>query len=396
MTTRSLCFWIGILSAFTTNAAPAHVRFYCESLRFGPATVTGSGESFTLELTSDQSLAEINGELVPLWDPTLPTHAAMFRISSPNWDTPIFGQIAFDMAQYKDENGNGYDDFFEVSQSVSATTFGLFTTPVDNGTVVATWSRAAGSRAGTCRLRMTGSKFGQLPDFTPDFEIIEYAGTFDYSRSRANTNTITGTLQLTQSDRSTNRLSGSLTLTRIATNRFDELIIAPGSLVDSNGTILTYSAGPLDRDTGLETNYFGFTDFDDGDPSTTTADYLPWVLSIDDTSDSNNNGIPDLSDDMDSPPPDGLELALNRAADELTLTLRGNAGQRITLQGATSLTAAEWTTVEMITLTSGAHVISIPIPSGSTRFWRAHLEEPADNGNELLRHPRRISPSRTE
>lgn len=308
----------------------------------------------------------MNGELAALYSTNLPTHGAFFRLDNPLTLDPITGQIAFDQAEPQDLNQNGFDDFFEVSQPASGTSRGLFETTVDRGTVTATWSRAAGSATGTCRLRLTGLEFGQWPEFTHTFELLEYAGNFVYSPG---TNTVTGTLNLAQAGTPANTLSGALTLARAATKSFDQLVLLPGSLLNSAGQVMLYDGTGLARDTSTKTNYFGFVTLVDGDLSTQTVDYFDWTLSIDDPNDSNGNGIPDLSDD-----PFAVEkrplLRLTMGPSQLLLSISGVSGRTYDLEHAAALNATEWTRRLSIALTNDSQVVILPLPDAATGFWR--------------------------
>src|SRR5262249_30989355 len=108
----------------------------------------------------------------------------------------------------------------------------------------------------------------------------------------------------------------------------------------------------------------------DGDPSTATADYLTWVISIDDTNDANHNGIPDFSDDPTAPPPQGPNLSLNRSSGQLLLGVTGTAGQSYTLQQTTTLSPTAWQPAGTVTITNSAQNVALPIPTVQTSFCR--------------------------
>ena len=106
---------------------------------------------------------------------------------------------------------------------MSGTTTGDYdASPFDRGTVKAIWSRAAGSKDGTCTLQMKSAMFGQLPDFVHAFEIIEFTGPLNYT---PDTNKVSGTLTLTQTGDSTSLLAGPIGFTKSLTNRFDKLTL---------------------------------------------------------------------------------------------------------------------------------------------------------------------------
>src|SRR5258708_5589964 len=111
--------------------------------------------------------------------------------------------------------------------------------------------------------------------------------------------------------------------------------------------------------------------FTDGDLTTPAPDYLAWILSIDDANDSNHNGIPDFSDD---PVVRQVRLALSLTATNLQVSLSGAAGTVCQVQQSPALPAASWQTVQTITLTNDPQVVSVPLPSTATAFWRAQVQ----------------------
>jgi hypothetical protein len=347
---------------------PAQVRLFCLSLWFPPAQTTIFGQTYTLELTTATGLAEINNELGPLFDNRLPTHGSFFRLHDPGFPFPLTGQIAFDLPQFTDDNENGFDDFFESAQGVeTSTTFGLFTTAVDRGNVIATWTRLPGSATGACRLQLIGDAFGQLPEFTHDFELLEYSGTLSYIPA---TNAITGTLELERTGNSTGSLSGNVRLTREPANPLNQAHFQGGSLTNSAGQEFRYVPSRIDRDQDLGTLYIGWFEFADGDPSTSAADYLDWFISIEDSNDSNGNGIPDLTDDPPAGPLDPPAIQLNRSGNQLVLSIVGAVGRTFYLEEAASLSTAAWTQTTTVSVTNDPHLVQLPMPETATRFWR--------------------------
>lgn len=368
---KNLSAFCGALVSYVTLAAglePARVSVYCTSLRF-EATAGGPGQAATLQLTTDPAFGEMNGELAALFDPRLPSHGALFLLDDPTLADQLFGQMFFDQPEPVDANGNGFDDFFEVGQGVSATTRGFFEVPVDTGTVTATWNRSPGSSVGTCRLELTTESFGDLPTFTPTFELLEYQGTLTY---HVNSEERSGAMALAQTGGPEQTLAGDFPLSQAQTNRFNLLVLREGALTNAAGQSLPFLSAVLERDETSETNYFGFLDFEDGDPATGTLDYLTWVLSIDDLNDSDEDGIPDLSDDARVQPPGGPTLAIRRSGGEVLLSIQGESGGVYDLQQTESLVPASWSSALSVTLTNAAQTVPLAEPGGSTRFWRLH------------------------
>ena len=366
---RFLIFGIGVLTcvSFHAHAAQtAQARLFCLSLRFQQGIYHGLLGDVTLDL-STISLNTPNGELEPY---TGPDHASQFHM----WDTFFEetiedGVLYLDVLAFTDANSNGFADFFEVSQAVSGVSTGAYFSPVDNGTVRASWSRPAGSKDGTCVLSFTSKTSGPLGDFTHPFELIEYAGTMNYTPAATN---VSGTLSLTQSGDGTSQLSGAFLFVKSGTNRFNELELQPGVWSNAAGA-LTYTNDTFRRDEIVLTNYYGYVEFDDGDLSTPDADYLIWFLSIDDSNDSNGNGIPDFSDDIGSANARPPLLTLTRGSTALSLSISGTLGRTHEVQQTTSLDLTNWTIVSSVTLTNDPQSVSLPLPTDATSFWRVRV-----------------------
>jgi hypothetical protein len=129
-------------------------------------------------------------------------------------------------------------------------------------------------------------------------------------------------------------------------------------------------ASRVERDADFATNYFGLFEFADGDPETTAADYLDWVISIDDPNDSNENGIPDLSDDPPAAPLDPPRLQMALAGNQVIMSIQGGGGRTFEVEESQSLAQLEWTSVLSVTATNEPHLVELPLPSTTTRFWR--------------------------
>src|SRR5207249_11881279 len=140
-----------------------------------------------------------------------------------------------------DSNTNAVPDFYEVSLAVPSTiTGGDYATDTDDGQVQATWSRAAGSKTGTCRLVLTSSQFGTLPDFSASFQVEQYPGTLRYTPGP---HIVPATLDLSQADRSSNNLGGLITFSKVPTNTSNELDFGPSKVNNALGQRLLFMAG---------------------------------------------------------------------------------------------------------------------------------------------------------
>jgi len=369
---RFLIFSIGVLTcvSFHAHAAQtAQARLFCLSLRFQQGIYRGLLGDVTLDL-STIGLNTPNGELAPTF--SSPDHISVFHMGdASSGETIEDGVLHLDVPAFTDANSNGFADFFEVSQAVSgASSMGTYDSPgVDSGTIGATWSRPAGTKDGTCVLRFTSRTLGPIGDFTHTFELIEYAGTMSYTPAATN---VSGTLSLTQSGDATSQLSGAFLFIKSSTNRFNELELQPGVWSNVAGA-LTYTNDTFLRDEAVLTNYYGYVEFDDGDLSTPDADYLIWFLSIDDSNDSNGNGIPDFSDDLGSANARPPLLTLTRGSTALSLSISGTLGRTHEVQQITSLDQTNWTTVSSVTLTNDPQSVSLPLPTDATSFWRVRV-----------------------
>jgi hypothetical protein len=348
----------------------AQARLYCLSLRFQQGTDQQSG-LYTLDLSTVDPPGSPNGELAPDYF-GFTSHYSGFRLYDGALDETIEGEIDIDAPLSKDVNQNGFADFFEVSQSVSGTTTGLLSIPLlgDSGTVKATWSRAAGSKDGTCTLQLTSRQFGQLPTFAHTFELIEYAGGLSYTPG---TNRVTGTVDLRQTGDPQNRLVGPVEFVKSGADPYNQLELQAGTWTNALSEQMTFLTDSYSREAKWPTNYFGYLEFDDGDLSTPELDYYDWGLSIDDLNDGDKDGIPDFSDDPGVVPPRTPTLGLALNGSSLTFTIRGTVGRTHELQEATSLVLKDWKTVKSLVLASDPETVTLPPPTEGVRYWRMRV-----------------------
>jgi len=344
-----------LLSSVICNGAlTAQARIYCWSLRFQQGHGTGG---VTLDLTTLSS--GFNGELAP-YDQY--SQWSWYELYYPYF-LDMTGTIFVDIPS-TDANGNGFDDFFEVSQGVSATTSGSYSDDygIGGGTVTATWNRAAGSKDGTCVFNLYDDTYGDLGDYTCPFELIEYTGPLSYTPG---SNTVTGSVNLTQTGNAGNYFRGPIAFTKSPTDRFNLLQLQTGAWTNALSQSLSYTNNWFSRDLPWFTNYYGLVKFADGDPTTGGADYRYWVLSIDDLNDSDHDGIPNFSDDPRRP-----VLTLTRGSTNLLLKISGDVGWPHDIQSVTNVASTNWQAVTSLTLTNDPQTVSLSIPTGP-KFWRA-------------------------
>ena len=143
----------------------ASVRVWCESLHFSQGQYAGD----TLDLSTIDGIP--NGELVPYYSRSL---ASGFTLDYSGM--PIYGTIYVGLPPFADNDGDGFDDFYQSSQAVYASTSGTYETAISRGTVTATWNRVAQSKDGSCVLNLVDNIYGSLGGFSHGFELLEYTG----------------------------------------------------------------------------------------------------------------------------------------------------------------------------------------------------------------------------
>ncbi len=360
---RFLVYLVVIASGFypfiARGAEAAKARLWCLSLRFQQGT-DSFGDTLDLSTISGSP----NGELTP--------YNGLTYISSFSLDIsglPVTGTLYLNLPPTVDLNGNGFNDFFEAALDVGAATTGSYTTGMENGTVTATWQRAASSKDGTCVLHLVDSVYGDLGSFRHVFELTEYTGPLVFNPG---SNSVAGSVNLVQTGNSTSQLQGPFQLVKVSTNRFSRLILQPGAWTNSAAQLLSFTNNLFRRDLPWTTNYYGFVEFSDGEPNTAAPDYLTWMLSIDDLNDANHNGIPDFSDDpVTAAGPRAAQLALVWGSTNLLISVSGAIGHLHDLQQSLSLPATNWQTIASVTLTNDPQAIPIPFSPTTPAFWRA-------------------------
>jgi len=350
-----------ILSLPFTPALPAaqtaQATLFCWSFRFHQGTGTFDE---TLDLSSIPGLP--NGELASWFSAY--THRSQFALDFGGF--PITGTLYLDLPDFADANGNGFDDSFEVSQATSGTSQGEYVTAIGGGTITANWSRAAGSKEGTCQLHLIDDTYGDLGNYRHTFEVLEFTGSLSYTPG---TNAVSASVNLTNA---ADQLLGPLSFAKFVINPHDSLELQTAFLTNSaQQTLSLFETTIFSWDTFLRTNYYGGVEFIDGDLSTAAEDYYSWELSIDDLNDSDHDGIPDFSDEPSAVvPPRRPRLSLARNQTDLLLTISGETNRLYHILENTNLASGSWTTNLSITLTNDPQTVSLTLPSGPTKFWR--------------------------
>ena len=348
-------------------AQVAHARAYCLSLQFNQGSEPFG--LYSLDLTTLDPA--VNGELGAFFFQSAYTHGCWINLNDEFLgDAPIPGAMVLDAPPFIDVDGDGFDDFFDVSHSVTPsgqnTSSGEFDFGAEFGTVEATWSRAAGSSSGTCVLVFRTNPFQSAYEFTHTFHLIEYTGEISYTPGTAN---VSGLLDLTGSANLEARLSGNLDFVKSVADPVGELQIQADILTNELGQEFQILGDTLFRDATWPTNYYGLLEFQDGQPATFEDDYYYWQISIDDLNDADADGIPDFSDDPQGPQPAAPRLAVNIGTTNILLTINGDTGRVHEILTAGSIDSATWQTNLTFTLTNNPRVISLSKPAATT-FWR--------------------------
>src|SRR5207247_11171152 len=112
--------------AFNSRAAQtAQARIYCQSLRFQQGVYHGLAGDTTLDLSTinqnnlgDPAFPK-NGELAPTFSD--PDHFSGFVLYDTLLDDVVLvGEIDLNTAIFADVNGNGFEDFLDVTEDGSA------------------------------------------------------------------------------------------------------------------------------------------------------------------------------------------------------------------------------------------------------------------------------------
>ncbi len=354
-----------LLAACPAPGVPgvAQATFTCLSPRF--QTGWDQNHLYSLDLTTTDPSGPANGELAPDNSGAY-SHSSWFLLRDPSGFDPAVGSIGLDVPYTADANDNGFYDFFEVAQPVSGTTSGSYSIPgvINNGTVSATWNRAAGSSRGTCVLNFQG--YGK---FTHTFDITEYRGPLPYTPGSPK---VLASMDLPQTGSPENRIGGELEFVKDALDPFNTLHLSSGSLTNSAMETLGFYQATFLRDIQWPTNYYSLVELDNDGDINTYYPYGLYLLSIDDPNDADNDKIPDFSDTVTVQPPRRPSLKLVYSAGTLSLTISGDVGRSHRIEQAQTWppTPAGWSAVQTVTLTNDPQVLTLTLPQSPPAFWR--------------------------
>ncbi len=352
-----------LLPAFAAHAGQtAQVRMDNQSIRMRPGTCNcGFSGVFHLYFSSfyteDVRLAD--GELHPVMQPAPASHGSYLILEDVSLATSVMA--AYLNVCSADGNGDGQNDFFDVNQGASCTATGAYPDPWGGGydQITARWSRNPGSGQGTCDITLNDPILGPLGPFHHTFELTEYKGTLTYVPG---SNTVSGTVMLSGVTTAT-QLAGGAEFMKSSTDRLNVLELQSGTWTRSDADPLSFDSANFTRDPSHPDTYVGQMTGADGG-------FRVWTVVIHDPNDSDQNGVPDLSDDPVVIAPRRPQLWLAADSGHLRLTISGEVGRTHLVQEAASPAGATWSTVQTLTLTADPQLISLPLPDSQTRFWR--------------------------
>jgi hypothetical protein len=357
---------------------------YCLSVKVGQGVSTPYGHAITLNYAARPDSAD---ELGPNWPPghheiVLPPDFA-YNSTLDLWDNyydySSYGTIYMNLPVDTDANGNRFPDFFEVSRATSVTTTDSFSyyDPqyhlYGSGSISAVWTRSAGQKAGTYRMTLTdydlGAYWGTMQG---TFEILEYTGTITYTPA---TNSVSATMTLAQTGAPANTFQGPIQFVKDPADWANTLTNLPGTWLNGSAQTCVFTNGYFFRNPSYPTNYAGYIVFDDdGDEYWTAYGYAIWVLSINDTHDTDGDGIPDFSDiPSATAPPRRPTISIARTSTNLLFTIHGDINHLHEIQQVPVITSTSWQPVVSVTLTNDPQVVPVAFPTGST-FYRVRAQ----------------------
>ena len=195
-----------------------------------------------------------------------------------------YGEIVLNLGS-TDINGNGIDDFCEKSLSFSNSVSGnWYSYDGTSGGLNGSITRNANSNGGTYTLTAYNTYVGNMT-LSGNFYVGTVSGTIDYSAKEKSVSIIYTSTFDSQSPPETLETTYEILDENIIKLNANELF--PSTVFTRNGN--TYSAVIV---------------LADGETDTSWPDYQKWLLIIQDTNDSDEDGIPDLSDFVDASPLD--------------------------------------------------------------------------------------------
>ena len=190
-----------------------------------------------------------------------------------------------------DSDGNGLPDVAQKNKAVNAAISGsgrmdwAYNGSSGPFTISGNLTRSANSQMGNYVMTVANS-LGSIT-YRGTWGLQYVSGTMTYQREP---NLLTLNLVSLGFDGSSNAVSGA---TSFIVNNPNQVSLPQVSLTNSEGEVISIYPAVLNRSGN---KYIGELQLVDGNPGSSWADYTGWVMEITDANDSNNNGVPDLSD----------------------------------------------------------------------------------------------------
>jgi hypothetical protein len=339
-------------------AGTAQIQLESNSLRMNPGTCScGPGTTWRLYFSTyfTDFPAMANGEIAPRQPGAGNSHWAYMILEDISmWAAVTYCEINLPLAE--DSDLDGVSDFLEPERSVFQVSTGTYVSDLGGGTLSLTWSRTGGSLQGACQIYMHDQVLGVNGPFNHTFELVAGSGTFNYTRTG---DTASGWVTLQDGNV---QLQGPMQLTRVNPDPVNQLSLA-GSTWTNTGTSLTFASTTLTRNPAVPALYKAQL----GAPG---PNYGSWNLRVIDPTDSDKDGIPDLSDSSTVQPPTRPAISLRRNGNKLELAITGDAGVNCGVQSSTTLTPDSWQTVKSFSTTNTATTVELDAPASGPLFWR--------------------------
>ena len=376
---KSPCLILAVLCAggLSALANEAAMSIASISIRTSSATATDLlGATYRLEFTSDLSEELIPNSFNGEWYATVGTvgYESFYQFENLETGEVGTGFLTIEIPNSGDANLNFLTDFFEVDQAVQGSTSGALESGPDPVPVSALWNRVGGSAGGVVQLTVP-VEFGEIL-FDIPFEVFEYRGTLTYTPPADVGTPIEARVNLPRVGVPDQRFAGPFPL-RLAA---DGTLIRQATRWSGPGDMDFDVLGSFDIDeveflitkVPRRPQYAGAFFFLDGDPSTPFQDeYDIFDVFISDPNDADNDGLPDLTDPADVPPPTVTpEARLELVDGNLVLQVKAKAGARVTIESRPALTGGNWTAVQSLTLANDSESLALPALSAAAGYWR--------------------------
>lgn len=194
-----------------------------------------------------------------------------------------------------DSDANGIPDLFQYDRAgnFQASGSGVSVSSGLTFSISLQFVRPTGTTEGSYTAT-TQNSAGERNTVSGRYSLLTFAGSISYSRGSTNTMNVSLTGLFSTAGGAT--LTGSTTFT---SSNVDQLSYAAFTAQGSDGSSYQVQAGTLTR---FGSTYRGTMSLADGLPQTYWADYTQFVLEIRDLNDTDNNGVPDLTDVTTLPP----------------------------------------------------------------------------------------------